>query len=120
MPNKTLLKQKKNTTKIGSKVRTLLCHKKYNCASQKKLCTTKKKCASQHRHKRIWRRTKKKLQNVVLNSISDKNTHLRGWLQTNFLLSDKKALLSAVVLLQNVGVYTVDKEKCGVRAEKRG
>jgi hypothetical protein len=26
---------------------------------QKKLCTAKKKCASQHRHKRIWRRTKK-------------------------------------------------------------
>jgi len=48
---------------------------------------------------------KQKLQIVVLNSIPEKNTHLRGWRQKNFLYYDKKALLSAVVLLQNVGIY---------------
>jgi hypothetical protein len=47
----------------------------------------------------------KKLQIVVLSSIPEKNTHLRGWLQKNFLYYDKKALLSDVVLLKNVGIY---------------
>jgi hypothetical protein len=78
---------------------------------EKKVCVTTSSQTNLATHK-------KKLQIVVLNSIPEKNTHLRGWRQKNFLLSDKKALLSAVVLLQNVGVYTVDKEKCGWRVKK--
>ena len=117
MPNKTLIQQKKNTTKIGSKVRTLLCHKKYKCASQKKLCTAKKKCASQHRHKRIWRRTKK-----TTNSSTQFNTRKKypftRVATEKFPVLRQKSATKCCSITKKCRIYTVDKKMFGAAQEK--
>ena len=93
MYDKNSAKQKhyfnKKKNKIGSKLRIKSCHDKKNCATKT-------------RNKKIWLFTKKVLQNVVPSSLTEKNPSVRVWRQKNFLFCDKKALLSAVVLLSSV------------------
>lgn len=75
-------------------------------------------CAPKSVHKQIW--LHKILRPLVLSTQNRQTFSCSLTFTEKFSVTYTKALLSAVVLLQSVGVYTIVTKECGVVQEKTG